>query len=529
MYRRDPEDDPSQAIRTGNRTTPFPRNSPKSAMSNQAMNIKSSDVANPAAVLNRRYVLGLSLVALLLILNQVIVQPPLLRLLTDAPLINIAGRQRMLSQKLAKSALALETATSGSERLRWRTALEEVLTLFSKSHDDILERENTQRTLSAFEELEPASNRLRAEAGRLIASVDGNESRKSLQGILQAEAEFLPGMDRIVGLYEEEARAHVDRLITVGWTLTSLVLLALGGIGWFILRPTAQIIERQLVELREARDELESRVEERTRELASEVERRSVAEERQRSLVQQFSHVARTNTIGEMATGLAHELNQPLGAIANYTEGCLMALQAPEPPIDEVRNALGKLLATTMRAGAIVKRIRQFVNRNEIVHEKFDPTRLAADIEEFFRDEINRREMTLCLETAPDLPWLWGDPVQIQQVLVNLVRNAIDAAKPQTVSPTIVISVARVESGEVEFAVTDNGEGIPADRLGQVFDAYFSTRDQGMGMGLAISRTILEAHHTRFNVESSPGLRTTFRFSLSTADDKDARADGLHR
>jgi two-component system sensor kinase FixL len=207
-----------------------------------------------------------------------------------------------------------------------------------------------------------------------------------------------------------------------------------------------------------------------------------------------------------------------------------VALESPGPPLDEVRTALQKVLATTLRAGQIVKRIRRFVTRHRIACERFEPNRLVAEVEEFFRDEARRLGIAVKLELAPELPSLRGDPVQIQQVLINLVRNALEAlSNSQNPEPTVVMSTESADSGAVEFRVTDNGEGIPGERLAQIFDAYFSTRDEGMGMGLSISRTIVEAHHGRIAVESQPGVRTTFRFTLPPASADDGGSNGLHR
>ncbi|MHC5543632.1 sensor histidine kinase, partial [Singulisphaera rosea] len=257
---------------------------------------------------------------------------------------------------------------------------------------------------------------------------------------------------------------------------------------------------------------------------------RALAEERHRVVLEQFGHVARTSTIGEMATGLAHELNQPLGAIANYTEGCLVALESTGPETLPVREALRKVLATTLRAGQIVSRIRRFVTRHEPIRESVDPNRLVADVEEFVRDEVQRHGISLETRLASDLPWVWADPVQIQQVLVNLVRNAVDASLAAKVqAPSVVMWTRIAPSGRPELGVTDHGEGIPDDRFAQIFDAYFSTRAQGMGMGLAISRTIVEGHGSRIDVESEPGVRTTFRFTLRPAGVDDAGTDGLRR
>ena len=302
-----------------------------------------------------------------------------------------------------------------------------------------------------------------------------------------------------------------------------MTLATLAAIGRFILRPAAGLIRRQVSELGQARDELEDRVRERTREL-------EVAKERHRTLLEQFSHVGRASAIGEMASALAHELKQPLGAIANYAEGCLIELKSPEPALGEVQSALERLLAATMRSGQIIEQVRRFVTRHEPTRESFDPNLVVNEVVEILGVEAEQRGVALSLDMAPGLPLLWGDPVQIQQVLVNLVRNAFEAlAQSQALKPTVVITTKLAERGDVEFAVSDNGEGIPPDRLGRIFDAYFSTRAGGMGMGLAISRTIVEAHHGRFAVESEPGVRTTFRFLLPAAQGDDARPDGLHR
>jgi C4-dicarboxylate-specific signal transduction histidine kinase len=199
-----------------------------------------------------------------------------------------------------------------------------------------------------------------------------------------------------------------------------LILVALAAIGVLVVRPASELIRRQVEELRRARDELEDRVRQRTREL-------EIAADRHQALVEQFSHVARTTTIGEMASGLAHELNQPLGAIANYAEGCLVELASARPAVHDVTIALEKLLAATLRAGKIIERIRKFVTRHESRRELFEPNGIVDDVEVIFRDDVGQRGIALTLDLAPDLPKLSGDPVQIQQVLVNLVSNAFDA------------------------------------------------------------------------------------------------------
>jgi signal transduction histidine kinase len=490
---------------------------------------------HPADSLSRRYRSALTLVASLLLLNQLLVQPSLLRLTTDAPVINIAGRQRMLSQRLAKAALALERA-DGATRPSHLAELEQALALWTASHNGLrsgnramsLPGGNSPVVAAAFDDLEPSYLLMRDAAARLISTAAGPQAGNpsasdDVDVILKAEPEYLGRMDAVVGLFEREARHRVAKMFWTGWVVTGLILLALAAIGRSVLRPALTLVRRQFDELGRAKVELEYRVRQRTREL-------ELATERHQTLVEEFSHVARTTTIGEMASGLAHELNQPLGAIANYAGGCLVELASPRPAMAEVQSALEKVVAASLRAGQVIERIRKFVTRQELRREPFDSNRVVVDVEEILRDEARQRGIGMVLDLAPDLPRVCGDAVQVQQVLVNLVRNAFDAiaaAKPH--APELVILTRRATAGGVVFSVTDNGEGIEPERIGKVFDAYFSTRAGGMGMGLAISRTIIESHQGRITVTSIPGVTTTFRFTLPDGTSDDERSQGLHR
>jgi signal transduction histidine kinase len=476
-----------------------------------------------ADVLGRKYLLALTTVAVLVLGNQALVQPFLMRLTIDAPLINIAGRQRMLSQRLAKAALACggdwrDGASAYLDEMR------EVLSQWSSAHEQLLV-DSSRSTWGAtgspvvragLDGLQPQFEHICDAAQRVIRAaedrqIDPTTVEHELGVILAHESDYLRQMDAVVGMIEREARDRVENLRRVGWLVAGLTLAVLAAIGLFILRPATLLIRRQVLDLRRARDELEERVSARTQELEA-------ARERHRTMLEEFSHVGRTSTIGEMASALAHELNQPLGAIANYAEGCLIELDSPQPSLGEIRGALKGLLGATMRSGRIIKQVRRFVSRQGLIPERFDPNDTVGEVLEILGGQTRERGVAIACDLAPGLPSLLGDPVQIQQVLVNLVRNALDAIpESQTQSPKVVISTRQAGPGTVEFAVTDKGEGIPTDRLERVFDAYFSTRAGGMGMGLAICRTIVEAHHGRIVVESDPGIQTTFRFFLPAA------------
>ena len=493
--------------------------------------------------LARRYRVVLGLVACLLLLNQLVVQPPLFRLLTDAPRINLAGRQRMLSQRLAKAALALDRAEP-SEQARHLLELAEVLERWSTAHDDLC-RGDSNRSLSgpmstrvkeAFVDLEPSYNSIHEAAAHLVAGRQASR-HQDLAAILEHEGAYLERMERIVGLYEREAQNQIDRLIWTGWGVTGLILACVAALGGSILRPALRRLDSRIKDLDEARDVLENRVKQRTidletanAELREAAQRQAVAEERSRALVEQYGQTARANMLGEMAGSLAHELNQPLGAIANYTEGCLVAIDSPCSDRAEIKEALNKSLAATLRAGAILRRIRRFVTRRGPIREWFDANSLVREVVALCSSELAKREIPLELELASDLPLLWGDSVQIQQVLVNLVRNAIDAvvvAQPK--QPQIQVNTRLEIQGELTFVVADNGEGISADRLAKMFDPFFSTRAEGMGIGLSISRRILDWHSGRIQVDSELGIGTTFYVTLPSAHGDDERTDRLHR
>jgi two-component system sensor kinase FixL len=473
-------------------------------------------------------------VASLVLINEVLLEPYMVDLTTDPPLINIAGRQRMLSQRLAKAALAFDVGR-GERTSAYLEEMKKVLDIWAGGHEQLIRGQAktspgdriSKEVRLGLESLEPYFLKMQAAARQIIRAGEADRPssatvRDGLAAILDNVAEYLRRMDSVVGLYEREARGRVESLSRISWAVTGLTLMALAAIGFLILRPAVGLIRRQVSQLELARDKLEARVRERTRAL-------ELAKERHRTFLEQFSQVGRASAIGEMASSLAHELKQPMGAIANYAEGCRVELAREQPALGEVRIAIEKLLAAALRAGQIIERIRKFVTRQELRRELFEPNRVVTEVEEILRDEAGKRGVAVRMDLAPDLPKVCGDPIQVQQVLVNLVSNAFEAiAAAQPASPTVVIETVDTSDAGVEFRVTDNGEGIDPERLGKVFDAYFSTRAGGMGMGLAISRTIVEALEGQITVTSQPGVKTTFRFNLPGGFDDDHESHSLH-
>jgi len=209
-------------------------------------------------------------------------------------------------------------------------------------------------------------------------------------------------------------------------------------------------------------------------------------------------------TMGEMASSLAHELNQPLTAIGNYSEGTLARLRGGALPAEDLRGALAKMAQQAQRAGAIIRRIREFVKRSEPRRRPTPAARIVEDAIAFAEIEANKKSIAIVAEVEPRLPPLDVDPILIEQVLLNLLKNALDSMDHAVVPRIDVRVVASATEGQAEIRVIDRGCGIAAEHLPNLFQPFFSTKAEGMGMGLNICRSIVEFHHGRIYVETNP-------------------------
>ncbi|MBK1643290.1 PAS domain-containing sensor histidine kinase [Thiocapsa imhoffii] len=239
------------------------------------------------------------------------------------------------------------------------------------------------------------------------------------------------------------------------------------------------------------------------------------AEQEARQHQAELVHVCRLSTMGEMATGMAHELNQPLSAIVNYANGCSRRLQSGASNPDDLVAAMGQITQQAQRASEIIRRLRALVGKQAAIRADVDLNHLVREVCSFVEFETTRigLQIALDLSTAP-IP-VNVDLVQIEQVLLNLVRNATDAL--QEVSETqrhLLIRTWIDREGWARVAVVDSGPGIRADWLRHLFHPFFTTKESGMGMGLAISQTIIENHDGRIWAESEPGQGSTFHVAL---------------
>jgi C4-dicarboxylate-specific signal transduction histidine kinase len=305
----------------------------------------------------------------------------------------------------------------------------------------------------------------------------------------------------------------------VGNPLDIIALVSFLGIAWLITRLMSQ---RKWAEeaLEKANGELEAKVQQRTAELVrANDELRAEIRERQRAEVAlqksqaELAHVTRVMTLGELMASIAHEVNQPLTAVVTNAQACLrwLALDAR----DEARAAVERIVRDSNRASEVIQRVRALV-------KKSDPQMVALDINDVIREAISleQREMlnqrvSLRTELASALPPVLGDRVQLQQVVINLVMNALEAMAPVTDRPRdMLIRSQRDDSNEVLVAVRDSGTGIDLENSKRLFNAFFTTKPTGMGMGLSISRSIIEAHGGRLWVSPNAEHGATFQFTL---------------
>jgi signal transduction histidine kinase len=229
-------------------------------------------------------------------------------------------------------------------------------------------------------------------------------------------------------------------------------------------------------------------------------------------------HAARLATMGELTASIAHEVNQPLGAILANVDAADMLLESGNVPREALREILADVRRDDLRASDVIRRLRALLAKHETARELFDVNETIAEVQQLLAAEVRRRDAEV--ETVLDrgLPKVSGDRVQLQQVMLNLVVNAMDAVADMPADRRrIRVRTRRTAEGNVEVAVTDRGPGIPAAQLTRLFESFFTTKPRGMGLGLSIARTIVEAHSGRIWAESDGRSGATLRFTLPGA------------
>jgi C4-dicarboxylate-specific signal transduction histidine kinase len=278
--------------------------------------------------------------------------------------------------------------------------------------------------------------------------------------------------------------------------------------------------ERSAIEsLRRTRDDLRKTVQElqSTNEaLQAESLERKHAEEARREAQAELARVSRVTTMGELTASLAHEVNQPIAAAVTNANTCLRWLTRDHPDVEEAREAASRIVKDGTRAAEIIKRIRLLFKKGSPERELVDVNEVIQEMIVLLRSEATRYNISVQMELAADLPRIIGDRVQLQQVLMNLIVNSIDAMKEVDEARELAVKSQRTEKEEVLVSVSDTGVGLPPHQADQVFNAFFTTKPHGTGMGLRISRSIVESHGGRLWAANNSPRGANFCFTLPT-------------
>ncbi|MBL6705767.1 MAG: GHKL domain-containing protein, partial [Planctomycetaceae bacterium] len=233
----------------------------------------------------------------------------------------------------------------------------------------------------------------------------------------------------------------------------------------------------------------------------------------------QLLHVSRLSSMGQMVAVISHEITQPLAAIANYSSACELLAEQPTPDIGKLRAYLEAITEQSARAGQILGRVRNFVKHSVEHRIQTDLIQLAKDSLKLISADLRSRQISVTSTFPNQAVFASVDPVQIQQVLVNLIANASDAVGSQPTHQRKIAIRISADDECVTFEVTDSGSGLPPDSQHQLFDPFYTSKPDGMGMGLSICSDILRSHSGTITAENAPNAGAKFRFTLPRSEE----------
>jgi two-component system sensor kinase FixL len=239
------------------------------------------------------------------------------------------------------------------------------------------------------------------------------------------------------------------------------------------------------------------------------------AEDEARQMQDRIAHFGRISTMGEMAAGIAHEVNQPLTAIATFAQACQRLIASGNVELQEINDALEQISGQALRAGEVIRRLRSFVKNREVRREPIEANRLLEDVRMLAQTDARHHGVRFRLDPVADSPYVKADAVQIQQVILNLVRNSIDAMQEIPEAQREILLRTQIDAeGDIEFMVADRGVGVAAVASAELFNPFFTTKPGGTGLGLSISRSIVRAHGGKLWCSANPGGGARFFFTL---------------
>jgi C4-dicarboxylate-specific signal transduction histidine kinase len=247
---------------------------------------------------------------------------------------------------------------------------------------------------------------------------------------------------------------------------------------------------------------------------STDITERKRSEEALRQAQADLARVSRANTMGELTASLAHEVNQPIAAAVTNANTCLRWLTRDEPDVEEARAAATRIVQDGTRAAQIISRVRLLFKKGAPQRELVEVNEVIQEMAMLLRSEAVQHNILVGTEMEADLPAVMGDRVQLQQVLMNLMMNAFDSMKDVNGTRELVIKSHRAENDQVLVSVSDTGVGLPPQQVGQIFDAFFTTKSHGTGMGLSISRSIVESHGGRLWAVDNSSRGASFCFTL---------------
>jgi C4-dicarboxylate-specific signal transduction histidine kinase len=278
--------------------------------------------------------------------------------------------------------------------------------------------------------------------------------------------------------------------------------------------------------LEQARDELEIKVEERTAELKNanrailqQVEEQKRTEETLQITRAELARVGRIITIGELTASIAHEVNQPLAAVVANADACVAWLSRQSPNLAEARAAAERAIEGATRASNVISRIRSLITKAATERHQVQLNEIIEEVMALVSLQASTNNISLTLELTPSLPMVFADRIQLQQVILNVTMNGFESMSGVTDRPRQLLIRSQIEeSSHVTVSIQDSGIGVDADVMARLFEPFFTTRSEGIGMGLAISLSIIESHGGRLWAESTVNQGSVFRFTLPRGD-----------